>query len=46
MSDPILDVGGGASTLLDHLQAGGYIDVSVLDVAPAALEQVQARGPS
>ncbi len=41
--DPIIDVGGGASTLVDHLQAAGYSDVSVLDIAPAALEQAQAR---
>jgi hypothetical protein len=41
--DPILDAGGGASRLVDHLQAGGYTDVTVLDVAPAALEQSQAR---
>lgn len=43
LDDPILDVGGGASTLVDHLQAGGYTDISVLDLAPAALEQAQAR---
>lgn len=43
---PILDVGGGASLLVDHLLRSGYTDISVLDVAPAALEQARARlGP-
>jgi trans-aconitate methyltransferase len=43
----ILDVGGGASPLVDHLLAGGYTDVSVLDIAPAALEQAKTRlGPA
>jgi len=47
LDHPILDVGGGASTLVDHLQTGGYTDVSVLDIAPAALEKAQARlGPA
>ena len=40
---PILDVGGGASHLVDHLLAAGYTDLSVLDIAPAALEQARAR---
>jgi len=44
---PLLDVGGGASSLVDHLLAAGYTDVSVLDIAPAALAQVRARlGPA
>ena len=43
---PILDVGGGASLLVDHLLASGYTDVSVLDLSPAALEQARVRlGP-
>jgi SAM-dependent methyltransferase len=43
---PIIDVGGGASRLVDHLLAAGYTDVSVLDLAPAALAQARARlGP-
>jgi hypothetical protein len=43
---PILDVRGGASRLVDHLLAAGYTDVSVLDLAPAALAQARARlGP-
>jgi SAM-dependent methyltransferase len=47
LANPIIDVGGGASRLVDHLLAGGYTDVSVLDVAPAALQLAQARlGPA
>jgi trans-aconitate methyltransferase len=46
-TDPILDVGGGASQLVDHLIALGHTDVSVLDIAPAALEAARARlGPA
>ncbi|HUB89858.1 MAG TPA: class I SAM-dependent methyltransferase [Dyella sp.] len=40
---PLLDVGGGASTLVDHLLALGHSDVSVLDLASHALAQSQAR---
>lgn len=42
-SVPIIDVGGGASTLVDGLLAEGYGDVSVLDVSAAALAQARAR---
>ncbi len=42
----ILDVGGGASTLVDGLVAGGYSDVSVLDLSSAALDAARHRlGP-
>lgn len=40
---PLLDVGGGASTLVDHLLDAGYSDISVLDIAAHALSQAQAR---
>lgn len=40
---PILDVGGGASSLVDGLLAAGYRSLSVLDIAPAALVQSQRR---
>ena len=30
----LLDVGGGASTLVDHLLAVGFSDITVLDIAP------------
>lgn len=39
----LLDVGGGASTLVDHLLAAGFGDITVLDLAPAALEESKAR---
>ena len=42
-SAAILDVGGGASTLVDHLLAEGFSDVTVLDIAPAALEATKVR---
>jgi len=42
-STPIIDVGGGASTLVDGLLSQGYADVTVLDVSGAALEQAAAR---
>ncbi len=40
---PIIDVGGGASTLVDGLLSAGYRDVTVLDLAPAALEEARER---
>ncbi len=39
----IIDVGGGASTLADHLIAAGHTDISVLDIAASALAAAQAR---
>jgi SAM-dependent methyltransferase len=39
----IIDVGGGASTLVDDLLARGYRDVAVLDVSSAALDVAKAR---
>jgi len=39
----ILDVGGGASTLVDHLLEAGYQDVSILDIASSAFTQARAR---
>jgi SAM-dependent methyltransferase len=42
-SDPIIDIGGGASALAGALVAAGYRDVSVLDVSGAALEALRAR---
>jgi trans-aconitate methyltransferase len=40
---PILDVGGGASTLVDYLLAAAFTDLTVLDVAPLALAAARAR---
>jgi ubiquinone/menaquinone biosynthesis C-methylase UbiE len=42
-SAPIIDVGGGASTLVDRLLQSGYSDVTVLDVSQAALDEARAR---
>lgn len=39
----IIDVGGGASTLVDGLLDAGYRDVAVLDLAPSALAISQQR---
>jgi SAM-dependent methyltransferase len=40
---PVLDVGGGASTLVDHLLKQNFTDLTVLDLAPKALAAAQAR---
>lgn len=43
----IIDIGGGASTLPDHLLAEGYRALTVLDLAAAALDQSRQRlGPA
>ena len=39
----IIDVGGGASTLVDELVARDYRDLTVLDVSQAALEIARSR---
>ena len=39
----IIDVGGGASTLVDGLVAAGYRGVTVLDLSPSALETSRRR---
>jgi ubiquinone/menaquinone biosynthesis C-methylase UbiE len=39
----IIDVGGGASTLVDHLLLDGYRDITVLDIARSAIERTQDR---
>ena len=40
---PLIDVGGGASTLADDLLKAGYRAVTVLDISNEALSSVQAR---
>jgi SAM-dependent methyltransferase len=40
---PVIDIGGGASTLVDGLLETGYRAVTVLDVALAALEHARSR---
>lgn len=42
-SDPLIDVGGGASRLVDHLLEAGHTDLTVLDISEAALERAGAR---
>ena len=42
-SAEIIDVGGGASTLVDDLLGNGYSAVSVLDLSAAALSVAKAR---
>ena len=45
-SGAIIDVGGGASTLVDDLLAKGYSDLTVLDLSSAALGAARNRlGP-
>lgn len=39
----VIDVGGGASNLVDHLVAAGHTDVGVLDLSAVALEVAQQR---
>ncbi len=40
---PIIDVGGGASTLVDDLLDAGYRSITVLDMSEKALSSVRAR---
>lgn len=42
-TEPVVDVGGGASRLVDHLLDLGYSDVIVVDLAASALEASRAR---
>ena len=39
----IIDVGGGASTLVDDLLDGGYRALTVLDLSGAALDEIRRR---
>lgn len=41
--DPIIDVGAGASYLVDRLLERGFADVTVLDVSELALQRVRER---
>jgi SAM-dependent methyltransferase len=42
-TDPIIDVGGGASPLVDDLLAAGFQDITVLDISAAALGLARQR---
>ena len=39
----IIDIGGGDSTLVDHLLNAGYKNITVLDISAKALEKAQER---
>lgn len=39
----VLDAGGGASTLVDHLLEDGFTDLTVLDISAMALRQTKDR---
>jgi SAM-dependent methyltransferase len=43
LSARIIDIGGGASSLVDELLRTGYSRITVLDISPAALAQAQQR---
>jgi SAM-dependent methyltransferase len=42
-ADPIIDVGGGTSTLVDDLLERGYRDVTVLDISSVAIARAKTR---
>lgn len=42
-ADPIIDVGGGVSGLVDHLVDLGYEDLTVLDISQEALGRTRQR---
>lgn len=42
-TDPIVDVGGGTSSLVDHLLNEEYQDLTVMDISGSALEQARKR---
>jgi trans-aconitate methyltransferase len=45
--DSVVDVGGGASRLVDELLARGHTDLTVVDLSRAALDEAAARvGPT
>lgn len=43
VNEPIIDIGGGASLLVDSLIERGFRDVTVLDIAEPALVEARAR---
>ncbi|KUL22698.1 class I SAM-dependent methyltransferase [Streptomyces regalis] len=47
LDEPIIDVGAGWSTLVDHLLERGYRDLSAVDLSTTALQTVRDRlGPA
>jgi hypothetical protein len=43
MDTPLIDVGGGASLLVDFLLEEGYRDITVLDLSGIALNKARRR---
>lgn len=43
LDDPVIDVGAGWSTLVDHLVERGYQDVSAVDLSSTALQTIRDR---
>ncbi|PIQ43201.1 MAG: SAM-dependent methyltransferase [Gammaproteobacteria bacterium CG11_big_fil_rev_8_21_14_0_20_46_22] len=41
--DRVIDIGGGSSSLVDHLLVLGYDKLAVLDIAQQAIQQIQKR---
>jgi hypothetical protein len=39
----VIDIGGGASTLVDQLWQRGFRDLTVLDISASALDEVRSR---
>jgi SAM-dependent methyltransferase len=39
----VIDLGGGASVVVDHLLTNGFTDISVLDLSRVALDRARAR---
>jgi cyclopropane fatty-acyl-phospholipid synthase-like methyltransferase len=47
VDEPVIDVGAGWSTLVDHLLARGYRDLTAVDLSVSALNTVRERlGPA
>ncbi len=42
-SDPVIDIGGGDSRMVDELTRAGYGDVTVLDLSSSALARARGR---
>ncbi len=42
-SDPVIDIGGGDSRMVDELTRAGYSDLTVLDLSDSALTRARSR---
>ena len=42
-TDPIIDVGGGASFIVDKLLDAGFLDITVLDISAEVLQKLRER---